>query len=143
MVKEFRIELAPPPQLGYVVNSDVTGHVLLVTDEAKSGYKAIEITLKGYGNVRWPDRIARFGSRSATIGSFFFSLIKTVIQRLALLSMFCIGNRPASCRSCSMTGNNCENLCFSSGSREGIKADSIGHNIIVLRDKLRGSLFSS
>ena len=40
-----------------------------------------------------------------------------------------------------MTGNYCENLCFSSGSREGSKADSIGHNIIVLRD--RGSLFSS
>ena len=55
MVKEFRIELTPPPQLGYVVNSDVTGHVLLVTDEAKSGYKAIEITLKGYGNVRWSE----------------------------------------------------------------------------------------
>ena len=53
MVKEFRIELAPPPQLGYVVNSDVTGHVVLVTDEAESGYKAIEITLKGYGNVLW------------------------------------------------------------------------------------------
>ena len=55
MVKEFRIELAPPPQLGYVVNSDVTGHVLLVADEAKSGYKAIEITLKGFADVEWTE----------------------------------------------------------------------------------------
>ena len=55
MVNEFRIELAPPPQLGYVVNSDITGCVLLVTDEAKSGYKAIEITLKGFADVLWTE----------------------------------------------------------------------------------------
>ena len=55
MVKEFRIELAPPPQVGYFVNSDVTGHVVLVIDEANSGYKAIEITLKGYGVVNWSE----------------------------------------------------------------------------------------
>ena len=42
MVKEFRVVLAPPLQNGYITNSEVTGHVVLVTDEAKSGYKAIE-----------------------------------------------------------------------------------------------------
>ena len=37
-------------------NSDVTGHVLLVTDEAKSGsYKAIEVSLKGHATVRWSE----------------------------------------------------------------------------------------
>ena len=55
MVKEFRVVLAPPPQNGYVTNSEVTGHVVLVTDEAKSGYKTIEVTLKGYGKVRWSE----------------------------------------------------------------------------------------
>ena len=55
MVKEFRVVLAPLPD-GYVKdNSDVTGHVLLVTDEAKSGYKAIEVSLKGYATVRWSE----------------------------------------------------------------------------------------
>ena len=53
-MKEFRVVLAPLPDNGYLApNSDVTGHVLLVTDEAKSGYKAIEVTLKGYATVRW------------------------------------------------------------------------------------------
>ena len=42
MVKEFRVVLAPPPQNGYVTNSEVTGHVVLVTDEAKSGYKHLK-----------------------------------------------------------------------------------------------------
>ena len=53
MVKDFRVVLDPPPQNGYVPNSDVTGHVLLVTDEAKSGYQAIEVSLKGYATVQW------------------------------------------------------------------------------------------
>ena len=52
IMKEFRVVLAPLPDNGYLAaNSDVTGHVLLVTDEAKSGYKAIEVTLKGYATV--------------------------------------------------------------------------------------------
>ena len=55
MVKEFRVVLDPPPQNGYVANSEVTGHVFLVTDEAKSGYKAIEVTLKGYATVCWKE----------------------------------------------------------------------------------------
>ena len=33
MVKDFRVVLAPPPQNGYV-ELEVTGHVVLVTDEA-------------------------------------------------------------------------------------------------------------
>ena len=54
MVKEFRIILAPSPQNGsYVANSDVTGHVVLVTEKAKSGYKSIEVTLKGYATASW------------------------------------------------------------------------------------------
>ena len=57
MVKEFRVVLAPPLQNGYITNSEVTGHVVLVTDEAKSGYKAIEVTLKGYATVRWTETI--------------------------------------------------------------------------------------
>ena len=53
-MKEFRIVLAPMPNItGYATNSDVNGYVLLVTDEAKSGYKAIEVSLKGYSKVRW------------------------------------------------------------------------------------------
>ena len=53
-MKEFRVVLAPLPDNGYLTaNSDVTGHVLLVTDEVKSGYKAIEVTLKGYAAVDW------------------------------------------------------------------------------------------
>ena len=55
-MKEFRVVLAPLPGNGYLAaNSDVTGHVLLVTDEAKSGYKAIEVTLKGYATVCWSE----------------------------------------------------------------------------------------
>ena len=55
-MKEFRVFLAPLPDNGYLApNSDETGHVLLVTDEAKSGYKAIEVTLKGYATVRWSE----------------------------------------------------------------------------------------
>ena len=56
IMKEFRVVLAPLPDNGYLAaNSDVTGHVLLVTDEAKSGYKAIEVTLKGYATVCWSE----------------------------------------------------------------------------------------
>ena len=36
-------------------NSDVIGHVLLVIDGAKSGYKAIEVSLKGYATVHWSE----------------------------------------------------------------------------------------
>ena len=55
MVKEFQVVLTPPPQNVYHANSDVTGYVHLVTDEAKSGYKSIEITLRGYAKVRWSE----------------------------------------------------------------------------------------
>ena len=34
----------------------MTGHVVLVTDEAKSGYKAIEITLKGFADMEWSEK---------------------------------------------------------------------------------------
>ena len=54
MVK-FQVVLTPPPQNVYHANSDVTGYVQLVTDEAKSGYKSIEITLKGYATVCWSE----------------------------------------------------------------------------------------
>ena len=55
MVKKFQVVLTPPPQNVYRANSNVTGYVQLVTDEAKSGYKSIEITLRGYAKVRWSE----------------------------------------------------------------------------------------
>ena len=62
-MKDFRVVLDPLPD-GYVKdNSDVTGHVLLVNDEAKSGYKAIEVSLKGYATVQWSEERGSGDSR--------------------------------------------------------------------------------
>ena len=66
MVKEFQVVLTPPPQNVYHANSDVTGYVQLVTDEAKSGYKSIEITLRGYAKVRWSEQRGS-GKRRRTV----------------------------------------------------------------------------
>ena len=46
MVKEFRLFITRPP-LGIFV-SDIAGRVLVVTEEAKQGYKCIQVTLRGY-----------------------------------------------------------------------------------------------
>ena len=54
-MKEFYVVLDIPPEGGYVPGSDVTGHVVLVTDEAKSGYTSIEVSLKGYASVHWSE----------------------------------------------------------------------------------------
>ena len=51
MVKQFCVVLDNPPENGYVPNSDVIGHVLLVIDGAKSGYKAIEV----HATVHWSE----------------------------------------------------------------------------------------
>ena len=53
MVKEFQLFISPPPRGGFV--SDITGHVLVVTEEAKQGYESIEVTLRGYADVRWSE----------------------------------------------------------------------------------------
>ena len=55
MVKEFQVVLTPPPQNVCLANSDVTGYIHLVTDKAKSDYKSIQITLKGYAVVGWSE----------------------------------------------------------------------------------------
>ena len=52
MVKDFQLILNTPPPQG-VVSDDVTGHVLVVTEEAKQSYKSIRVTLRGYADVRW------------------------------------------------------------------------------------------
>ena len=53
MVKDFQLLITPPPQGVFV--SDVTGHVLVVTEEAKQSYKCIQVTLRGYADVRWSE----------------------------------------------------------------------------------------
>ena len=53
MVKDFQLLITPPPQGVFV--SDVTGSVLVVTEEAKQGYKSIQVTLRGYADVRWSE----------------------------------------------------------------------------------------
>ena len=53
MVKEFQLFITPPPRGVFV--SDITGHVLVVTEEAKQGYKSIQVTLRGYADVRWSE----------------------------------------------------------------------------------------
>ena len=53
MVKEFQLFITPPPRGGFV--SDITGHVLVVTEEAKQGYESIEVTLRGYADVWWSE----------------------------------------------------------------------------------------
>ena len=53
MVKEFRLFITRPP-LGIFV-SDIAGRVLVVTEEAKQGYKCIQVTLRGYADVRWSE----------------------------------------------------------------------------------------
>ena len=55
MVKEFQVVLTPPPQNVCLANTDVTGYIRLVTDEAKSGYKSIEVTLRCYAVAGWSD----------------------------------------------------------------------------------------
>ena len=45
MVKLF---ITPPPRGVFV--SDITGRVLVVTEEAKQGYKSIQVTLRGYAD---------------------------------------------------------------------------------------------
>ena len=52
MVKDFRLELNN--QGVYVVPGEVTGTVVVVTDEPKS-YNAITISLKGCGDVHWTE----------------------------------------------------------------------------------------
>ena len=79
MVKDFRVVLAPLPD-GYVKdNSDVTGHVMLVTDEAKSGYKAIEVSLQGYATVRWSETHGSGDSRRTVT---YYTLTKTTLPIL-------------------------------------------------------------
>ena len=50
MVKEFQLFISPPP-LGVFVSDHITGHVLVVTEEAKQGYRSIVVTLRGYVDV--------------------------------------------------------------------------------------------
>ena len=45
MVKEFQLLITPPPWGVFV--SDISGRVLVVTEEAKQGYKSIQVTLRG------------------------------------------------------------------------------------------------
>ena len=52
MVKDFRLELSN--QGIYVVPGEVTGTIVVVTDEPKS-YNAITVTLKGYADVHWTE----------------------------------------------------------------------------------------
>ena len=54
MVKEFQLLITPPPRGGGFV-SDISGRVLVVTEEAKQGYKSIQVTLRGYADVRWSE----------------------------------------------------------------------------------------
>ena len=53
MVKEFQLFITPPPRGVFV--SDITGHVLVVTEKAKQGYESIQVTLRGYADVRWSE----------------------------------------------------------------------------------------
>ena len=66
MVKEFQVVLTPPPQGIYSLSSDVIGHVFLVTDATKRGYKSITVTLKGYADVKWTEK---HGKRTVTYHS--------------------------------------------------------------------------
>ena len=51
MVKDFQLFIIHPPRGVFV--SDVTGRVLVLTEEAKQSYKSIQVTLRGYADVRW------------------------------------------------------------------------------------------
>ena len=50
MVKDFQLFINTPPPQG-VVSDDVTGRVLVVTEEAKQSYKSIQVTLWGHADV--------------------------------------------------------------------------------------------
>ena len=52
MVKVFQLFINTPPPQG-VVSHDVTGRVLVVTEEAKQSYKSIQVTLWGHADVCW------------------------------------------------------------------------------------------
>ncbi|KAL5486865.1 hypothetical protein EMCRGX_G019401 [Ephydatia muelleri] len=55
MVKDFRLELFQPSgQAVYITPGEVTGNVVVVTDEPKA-YNAISITLRGYADVHWSE----------------------------------------------------------------------------------------
>ena len=58
MVKDFQLFINTPPPQG-VVSDDVTGRVLVVTEEAKQSYKSIQVTLRGYADVRWSSGAGR------------------------------------------------------------------------------------
>ena len=62
MVKEFQLFITPPPRGVFV--SDITGHVLVVTEEAKQGYKCIQVTLRGYADVRWSESYGSGGNQT-------------------------------------------------------------------------------
>ena len=56
MVKLFQIVLDPPQSSNdYDANSEVTGYVHLVTNEAKSDYNTIVVSLKGHATVQWSE----------------------------------------------------------------------------------------
>ena len=57
MVKDFQLFINTPPPQGVV--SDVTGRVLVVTEDAKQSYKSIQVTLRGYADVRWSSGAGR------------------------------------------------------------------------------------
>ena len=52
MVKDFRLELNS--QEAYTIPGEVTGNVVVVTDQAKS-YNAIRVTFRGYADVHWTE----------------------------------------------------------------------------------------
>ena len=53
MVKKLQLFITRPP-LGIFV-SEIAGRVLVVTEEAKRGYESIQVTLRGYADVRWSE----------------------------------------------------------------------------------------
>ena len=53
MVEEFQLFITHPPQGVFV--SDVTGHVLVVTEEANQSYKSIQVILRGYADALWSE----------------------------------------------------------------------------------------
>ena len=55
MPKEFRLELTNPPQGVYFPGMLVTGTVVCATDEPKSNYRQILVTLRGGAQVRWSE----------------------------------------------------------------------------------------
>ena len=77
MVKEFQLFISPPPRGGFV--SDITGHVLVITEEAKQGYRSIEVTLRGYADVRWSESSGTGDNRTVTYHSHEDFIYQTII----------------------------------------------------------------